>query len=159
MPEPIEVVILFLVGLAARVAWRYVERGLERLEAHAGKNIPRFGLPFLHAITGNPYLLVLPLALGLVIWSAVKGYWTTVGVGFGGFTAGFLLAHAQRRRWIPEGTEHVVLGLLLLSLAGLAPAQMALEVSPWWGFAAIGIAPAGIVELWRGVQMIRAKVA
>lgn len=152
-----------LGGLAVHIVWRYLERGLDWLEPRAGKKIPRFGVGVLRRVERNPYLvlvLMLPLGLTLIIWSAAKGWWITVGVGLGsglgGFMIGSALRQAQERKWIPQGMEHVVLGLVFLILAGLLPALMAFEVSPWWGFAAIGIAPAGIVELWHGVQMLSA---
>jgi hypothetical protein len=163
VPETGEIIVFSLISLASLVAWRYLERGLNWLEPHAGKRIPRFGMVVLQPVAANPYLLLAPLVLAMIIWASVAGDWLTVVMGLAGvlvgLTVGLALAEAVHRGWMPKGVEHIIFGLGWLSAAGLLPALMALEISPWFGFAAIGMAPAGIVELWRGVQMIRGKLA
>ena len=162
MPGPVELVIYFLLALVANFAWRYLERGVDWLEARTRQTIPRFRGA---ARQQGPYLWVMllgpPLALGLIILAALRGYWLTVAAAspsvVGGFAAGFALSKAQQRAWIPAGVEHIILGLALLILAGLVTAQMALEVSPWFGFAAIGMAPWGIMELSIGVRVLRSR--
>lgn len=162
MPSPTELAIIFLLGLAANAVWRYVGRGLDRFELRAGQTLPQ-----LRVAAGRQHsfvwlaFLALPAFLGVLIWAATKGWWAAIGAGFGGLLAGFsigvALNEAQRRAWIPAGIEHIVAGLLMLLLAGLLARHLALEVTPWFGFAAVGIAPLALIELWMGVRMLRAK--
>jgi len=159
VPEAPQIIVFFFVGLAARLAWRYVERALDWIEPRAAKHIPGFGLPVLRAVTANPWPVIIVPALVGIIGAAFRGYWTAVWAGLGGgvvgFIGGFALRQAEDSGWVPRGAEHVLFGVGFLSVAGLLIASLAFEVSPWWGFASIVIAPPCLVEIWQGVQMAR----
>ena len=159
MPEAPEIIVYFFVGLAAQLSWRYVERTLDWIEPRAAKHIPAVGHPVLRAVTANPWSVMIVPALVGIGGAAFRGYWTALWAGLGGgvvgFIGGLVLRRAQDSGRVPQGAEHVVIGVGFLSAAGLLIGSLAFEVSPWWGLASIVTAPAGLVEIWQGVQMVR----